>query len=125
MQAAQNKGGRIMKSTTIMLGSALMLAATGITGCATAMPDAQHTARISRTQQAGDLAFHYRRQAMDLRDLARRYELEATALAAMKGVEHQETLRSRELAKTFWAAADDADQTAREYRRQLPHNRLY
>jgi hypothetical protein len=48
-----------------------------------------------------------------------------TMLVAMKGAEHQETLQSRELAKTFWAAADDANQTAREYRRQLPHNRVY
>jgi hypothetical protein len=48
-----------------------------------------------------------------------------TMLAAMKGAEHQETLRSRELAKTFWTAADDADQTAREYRQKLPHSRVY
>lgn len=85
-----------MKPTTIMLGS-----------------------------QAGDLAFQHRRQATGLRELAQRYELEATALAAMKGAVHEDTLRSRELAKTLWAAADEADQTAREYRRQLPHNRVY
>ncbi len=64
-----------MKPTTIMLGS-----------------------------QAGNLAFQHRRQATGLRELAQRYELEATALAAMKGAEHEQTLRSRELAKTFWAA---------------------
>lgn len=114
-----------MKSSTIMLGSVLMLAAPGITGCATATPDTQQGARISLTQQAGDLAFQHRRQAMSLRELAQRYELEAAALAVMKGAEHEDTIRSRDLAKTFWAAADEADQTAREYRRQLPHNRVY
>ena len=114
-----------MKPTTIILGSVLMFAVTGVTGCATTAPDAQRGTQISRTQQAGDLAFQHRRQAMDLRELAQRYELEATALAAMKGAVHGDTLRSRELAKTFWAAADEADQTAREYRRQLPHNRVY
>jgi hypothetical protein len=114
-----------MKSTTMMIGSVLMLAMTGATGCATAPPAGQGTTQATATQQAGDLAFQYRRQAMELRELARHHELEAQVLATMKGSEHEETLRSLDLAKSLLAAADEADQIAREYRRQIPHNRVY
>lgn len=114
-----------MKLSPIVLGSVLMLAISGVTGCTTAPSTGQGETKVRLVQQPGDRAFESRRQAMDLRELARRYELEATALAAIKGAEHEDTLRSRGLAKTFWAAADEADQAARAYRRQIPHNRVY
>ncbi len=114
-----------MKPTTIMLSSVLMLAMAGMPGCATTAPSAPGNGSVRMTQQAGDLAFQLRRQALTFREQAQRYELETAALAALKGLEHEDTVRSRELAKTFSAAADEADQTAREYRQHIPHNRLY
>lgn len=114
-----------MKSTSIIIGTALMLALSGASGCATAPPAEPRAPQISMTPQALDLAFQYKRQAAALRETAQRYELEAQVLARIKGAQHAETLHSLDLAKSLLAEADEADSMAREYRRQMPHNRLY
>ncbi|WP_447983743.1 hypothetical protein [Nitrospira sp. Nam74] len=100
-------------------------------GCAATSPD-----RPSMTDAAGmatapgpglrktsDLVFEYRQQAAELRQMARRLELEAN-LYAQRQDELQAT-RTRELAKDALASADAADQRARDYQRQLPHGQVY
>ena len=114
-----------MKPTRIIIGSALTLVLSGAIGCAATPPAEPSASQLSMTQQAHDLAFQYKRQATALRDIAQRYELEAQVLARLKGAQHAETLHSLDLAKSLLAEADEADSLAREYRRQMPHNRLY
>jgi hypothetical protein len=62
------------------------------------------------------MAFKYRQQAEQLSTLAQRYELEA---AAMTG---QDADQRRDRAQAYWSEAQQADELAQEYRRQLPHN---
>jgi hypothetical protein len=114
-----------MKPTPILIGIALTLAPFGAGGCATTMPAEPRAPQVSMPPQAHDLAFQYKRQATALRDIAQRYELEAQVVARLKGAQHAETLHSLDLAKSLLAEADEADSMAREYRRQMPHNRLY
>jgi hypothetical protein len=60
-----------------------------------------------------------------LNDLAQRYEIEAEAKTRELGRETKEAKRNRTLAKDARAEAQEADELAREYRRQLPHNMVY
>ncbi|MBM4133285.1 MAG: hypothetical protein FJ245_05880 [Nitrospira sp.] len=114
-----------MKSTPIIIGTMLMLTLSGAIGCAATTPAEPSALQQSMTPQAHDLAFQYKRQATALREIAQRYELEAQVLARLKGAQHAETLHSLDLAKSLLAEADEADSMAREYRRQIPHNRVY
>lgn len=100
-----------------------------IGGCATG-PSAQHTdqqavssAPVFISQdQARQLAFVYRREAADLRELARRLEAESTVLGRMSTRGQAQGLTIQ--IKDVLAAADDADERAREYQRHVPHGRL-
>jgi predicted NBD/HSP70 family sugar kinase len=69
-----------------------------------------------------DLMFHYRSQATDLKMIAERYAREADFEAKELGLDSTEVQKSREMAKKFWAQAQEADQLARDYQYQLPHN---
>jgi hypothetical protein len=66
--------------------------------------------------QARQMAYSYRRQAQDLRDLARRLETEALLSSGQSSTDSKQA--------NVLAAADDADELAREYRRQVPHGQL-
>jgi hypothetical protein len=69
-----------------------------------------------------DLMFHYRSQATDLKMMAEHYEREAALKAKELGKDAAEVKKTEEKAKKFWAQAQEADQLAREYQYQLPHN---
>ena len=69
-----------------------------------------------------DLMFHYRSQATDLKMIAERYARKADFEAKALGLDSAEVQKSREMAKKFWAQAQEADQLARDYQYQLPHN---
>lgn len=71
-----------------------------------------------------EAAFHCRQQAAELRDMARRLELEAEWYATV-AKDEEGAKRSREMAKSFRTTADEADQQAREYQRQVPHNQVF
>ena len=66
--------------------------------------------------------FHYRSQATDLKLIAERYAREAEFEARELGFDPALARKSREMAKQFWAEALEADQLARDYQYQLPHN---
>ncbi|MEW6248091.1 MAG: hypothetical protein AB1555_15460 [Nitrospirota bacterium] len=76
-------------------------------------------------REAAELAFRYRQQAADLREAARRYELEAKILAKTRGGNDEQVRRDLETASQLQTAASQAEGTAMEYRRQVPHAQVY
>ena len=70
-----------------------------------------------------DLAFKYRGQAADLRNEARRLEIEAEFYSQHPEDQHL-AKRNLELARKMRKAADGADDKARDYRAQVPHNQV-
>ena len=114
-----------MTHTGLIIGGALMLALAGTVGCAGTLSPDTRASQAPMSQDAGDLAFQYKRQATTLREMAHRYGLEAQLLASLKGSQHAETLGKLDLARSLWAQAEEADDLARAYRRQMPHNRIY
>jgi hypothetical protein len=73
--------------------------------------------------KTSDLVIQYRQQARDLRDMARRLEMEA--MLAVQRQDQERAQHTRDLAKEAYSAADTAEQQAREYQRQLPHGQVY
>ena len=67
-------------------------------------------------------AFEYKQQAATLTALAERYELEAQAKTRELGQEAEQVKRNHELAMQYWSEAQKADEIARQYRSELPHN---
>lgn len=112
-----------MKQRYLLLGSGLVLIAAVLGGCATE-PSGPGMAGAGMQKSLAEKAFQYRQQAAELRDMARRLELEAEWYATVAKDEERAN-RSREMAKSFRATADEADQRAREYREQVPHNMVY
>ena len=54
--------------------------------------------------------------------MAERYAREADLKARELGQDSAEVKKNREMARKFWAQAQEADQLARDYQYQLPHN---
>jgi hypothetical protein len=114
-----------MKPRYFFLGSALFLVAAVIAGCTTGPAGRTVTEGAAVSRDLGDKAFHYRRQAAELSAMAQRLEFEAQWYAREGGQDSERAKRARELAKEVRSAAEEADQLAREYRSQLPHNQVY
>lgn len=76
-------------------------------------------------REAADLAFRYRQQAAELREAARRYELEAEIQSKTMGRDHEQVRRTLEAAASLRTAASQADEMALEFRRQVPHAQVY
>jgi hypothetical protein len=121
---------RHAKVSLLTLGVAVIVMTIGAQSCATKSPETMSTTGAQATATApgptmgkSDLIFQYREQAADLRAMARRLEFETEVYAQHQ--DQQQTQRSRDLAKEMRSAADTADEQAREYRRQLPHNQVY
>ncbi|MEW6543289.1 MAG: hypothetical protein AB1411_06720 [Nitrospirota bacterium] len=114
-----------MKPLSFLLGSGLLLSAVIVAGCPAGPPERKATPDVSLSKSPADLAFEYRRQAAMFRNMAARLELEAGWHAKQGGQDSEQAKRSREMAKEMRSAADEADQMAREYRSQLPHNQVY
>ena len=99
-------------------------------GCA---PDLTQSANVRRTgtpvgfvtqDQARHLGFSYRRQAAEISEMARRMELEASLVSRQLGQNHEETGRRLAQVKELLAAAEEADELARTYGRQVPHGQV-
>lgn len=105
-----------------------LLAAVFVGGCASDFPSRhgeplESKAAFVSQDQARQLAFSYRRQAQDLRELAKRMEAEAFFSRGPFRVGIEQT-HDRLQVKEVLAAAEDADKLAREYQRQVPHGQL-
>ena len=99
-------------------------------GCVTDLAPSSKAA-LSRTpvgfvnpHQARDLAFGYRRQAAEITELASHIEFEASVFSRQSGPRHPETSRRLAEVKALLAAAEEADELARTYRRQVPHGQV-
>ena len=94
-----------------------------VAGCATD-PQAPTQVVTVTQEQARHLAFSYRRQAADLHDLSRRMEMEASLFDGRSATSSAQS-QGRALQVTeVWAAAENADELARAYQRQIPHGQL-
>lgn len=114
-----------MRTQSFLLGSGLLLLATVVAGCATDSAERTIAPAAAVSKDPGDMAFRYRLQAAELHAMAQRLEFEAAWYAKQGGQDSGQAKRSQEMAKEMRAAADEADQLAREYRNQLPHNQVY
>lgn len=114
-----------MRTQSFLLGSGLFLLAAVAAGCATDSADRTTTPASAVSKDPGDTAFRYRLQAAELSAMAQRLEFEAEWYAKQGGPGSELAKRNREMAKEMRAAADEADQLGRQYRRQLPHNQVY
>jgi uncharacterized lipoprotein YajG len=106
--------------------AALLLAA----GCATDVTQSSREGS-SPTQvsfvtqdQARHLAFTYRRQAAEIRELARRMELETLLASRQSGANQEESARRLAQVKELLAAAEEADELALAYGRRVPHGQV-
>lgn len=101
-----------------ILALSSVLVGTFITGCAT--PTDQATRQCGSDYSClSDMAFKYHQQADQASALAQRYELEAQA---MKGHDAEAAKQRHARAQAYWSEAKQADELARDYRSQLPHN---
>lgn len=116
--------------TARIIPAGFLAAAIFVAGCAGEMTDTAAgtgqpvSPRFVSQDQARLLATQYRRQASDLRDLAVRAEWEAGWYESHFGMSDQEAGRRREQAHQLRAAAEQADQLAIDYRRQVPHGQI-
>ncbi len=115
-----------MRARAVAYGLTIIVAAT-MAGCAA---DGSPTNVANReavdlvnAKEAVARAFEYRQQAAALRDLARRLELEGR-IPMHRAAEKEEATRTLEKARAMWTAADSAEATAQEYRRQVPHTQV-
>lgn len=98
----------IVAASSILIG-------TLITGCATTTDQAARQCGNDYSCLS-DMASKYHQQAERLSTLAERYELEAQAMTG------EDAKQRHARAQAYWSEAQQADQLAQEYRRQLPHN---
>jgi hypothetical protein len=94
---------------------------TVLSGCATGSSGETLSSRDFSNDPA-KLVFQYRQQAADMNRLADGLELEAQLYAQQGKQNSEEATRSRALVRELRADAQEADQRAQDYRRQLPHN---
>jgi hypothetical protein len=114
-----------MKPSRVIGAGGVMLLGVLLVGCATDTMESASRSCGSNYACLRDMATQYRQQAQRLNDLAQRYEIEAEAKTRELGQDSEEAKRNRTLAKDARAEAQEADELAREYRRQLPHNMVY
>lgn len=97
--------------------------ATDLTHSSNERPSGKAVSFVTQ-DQARHLAFRYRRQAMEISELARRIELEASVFSRQLGSNHEESTRRLAQVKELLAAAEEADELARTYERQVPHGQV-
>jgi hypothetical protein len=119
-----------MRPVQFLSKSSAIVLAVVMTGCAANLPEGIASAPAAvqpesvPQSEAANVAFKYRQQAADLRDMARRLDAEVQWLTGHGGSTDEQVRLSREKARQLWAAADQADQWAPDYRRQVPHGRV-
>jgi len=129
-QSRYQSPGRSEMSLQRCIHLAILAAVLVVTGCASDLPHpvdgqpALQPVKVVSHEQARQLAFTYRRQATDLRQLAQRMEYEALWYSGQLGANHEESTRRQLQAKNVLSAADEADDLARAYQQQVPHGQM-
>jgi hypothetical protein len=85
--------------------------------------DLSHASIVSQ-EIARDSVIAYRRQAIALHELARMLTMEGEWHRRQAGSDSQEATRRLSEARKVLAAAEQADDLARQYQRQMPHGRV-
>ncbi len=111
-----------MNPSYVIRNGGVVLLTVLLAGCATGMSQPSATSCGSNYACLQEMASQYRQQAQQLNALAQRYEMEADAKTRELGQDSEQVKRTRDLAKHAWAEAQEADELARQYRSQLPHN---
>jgi hypothetical protein len=127
---SRGKEDAAMRTTNALLGVGAIIAALAA-GCAEVTPQDSVISQsivapkpVSQ-REAANQAFEYRRQAAELRGIARRLELETNIYKKQGGEPSERTRAGLEQANAMWAAAEEAEQVAREYQRQVPHGQAF
>ena len=113
-----------------MIQPGLLAAVLTVTGCSTDLAHsvngqpALKPVNVVSQEQARQLAFTYRRQATDLHELGQRMEYEAKWYSGRLGANQEESTRRQLQSKNVLSAAEDADELARAYQRQVPHGQM-
>jgi len=99
----------------------------GQAGCATGAPatsvsDSYQKVCGTDYHCVQDKMFEYRDQAAQLTLMAERYAREAEVKAKELGQNADEVRKTQAMAQKLWSQAQEADQLAQEYQRQIPHN---
>jgi len=111
----------------IRIGGLLMAISTAVGCSAGSMGNGGSTASASAQGKGGiqqDFATdarQYRQHAAELREMARRRQLEADVLAQKENPDMERVQGKRELAKDLLEAADQFEAKARELQRNVPH----
>lgn len=111
-----------MKQSRVILTGGVILVGAIVAGCSAGNTQALTTSCGSSYSCLQDTAMQYRQQAAQLSALAQRYEMESEAKARELGKDAEQVKRSHDLARQYWSEAQEADEMARQYRNQLPHN---
>ena len=112
-----------MKRSRIIFLYGVVLVGATMGGCATEKTQSMAAASCGNNYTClTNSAFEYKQQAAMLTALAERYELEAQAKTRELGQDAEQVKRNHELAMQYWSEAQKADETARQYRSELPHN---
>jgi hypothetical protein len=112
------------------IGSSTLAFAMSFAGCSADLATTPYLSsadagRPVTQREAGELAFKYRQQALELRQMAQRLEMEAQWYGERFGGSDERAQDSRDKAKRLWTAAQEADQLVQEYGRQVPHGQVY
>ena len=100
-----------------------------VTGCSTtpggdsagtALPSSAGTTESSQ-QDYASATREYSHHAAELREMARRRQIEADVLAQKENPDMEKVQAKRELAKDLLEAAEQSEAKARELRRKVPH----
>jgi hypothetical protein len=97
--------------------------ATDLTSSSNMQPSGMPVGLVTQ-DQARQLAFSHRQRASEISELARRIELEAAVFSRQWDPSHEESARRLAQVKQLLAAAEEADELARTYRRQVPHGQM-
>jgi len=103
---------------TLTLGT-IFLATLAAFGCSTG-PEENVATATTQKQFATDARL-YRQHAAELREMARRRQIEADVLARKENPDMERVEAKRELAKDLLEAADVFDVKAQELQRRVPH----
>lgn len=114
-----------MKRSLVTLASGVILIGALVLGCTKANTQPLATSCGSNYTCLKDTAYQYGLQATQLSALAQRYEIEAEAKTRELGQDAEQVKHNHDLAMQYWSEARQADEMARQYRSQLPHNVMH
>jgi hypothetical protein len=119
-------------SSSILHLAGVLAVITALAGCSTtpsgnpAGPtdsSSPSSAGVSKSNQQdyASATREYRHHAAELREMARRRQIEADVLAQKENPDMEKVQAKRELAKDLLEAADQSEAKARELQRKVPH----